>query len=73
MSTTELLKHIELLIRAKYSILYLVSWEESRVIQCLDDIAKKNFTPAKEVFTWSCTEGMKKGVEVDIWVSKRYF
>ena len=32
---------LEILVRARYSIIYVVSWEEDRVIREIDRIAKK--------------------------------
>ncbi|MFO8079101.1 MAG: AAA family ATPase [Armatimonadota bacterium] len=52
-------KQIDVLIRARYSILYIVSWEEDRVEKTLQAIAEKR---DKTMFTWSVTEGM---VEID--------
>ncbi len=46
---------IDILIRARYPIIYVVSWEEERVIASLREIAK----PAKSVFTWSLTTGVQ--------------
>ncbi|MGA1824268.1 MAG: AAA family ATPase [bacterium] len=60
MSMCQILNHLELLIRARYPIIYIVSWEEKRVIHCLDTIIKKNFNPPKEIICWSSTEGMKE-------------
>ncbi len=52
-------KQIDVLMRARYSILYIVSWEEDRVEKTLRAIAEKR---DKTMFTWSVTEGM---VEID--------
>ncbi len=46
---------IDVLIRARYSILYVVSWEEDRVEKSLAEIAKKR---DKKLYTWSITRGM---------------
>ena len=46
---------LELLIRARYPILYLASWEESRVSDLLVDIATKR---QKREFEWSCNTGL---------------
>lgn len=46
---------IELLIRARYPILYLVSWEETRVRDLVMEIAKKR---NKKLFEWSVTAGI---------------
>lgn len=48
-------KQIDVLIRARYSILYIVSWEEDRVEKTLRAIAQKR---EKTMYTWSVTEGM---------------
>lgn len=47
---------IDLLIRARYSILYLVTYEEDRAIASLKQIADKH---GKEVFSWSNTKGFE--------------
>lgn len=46
---------MDVLIRARYSILYVVSWEEDRVERSLREIARKR---DKQIFTWSITQGM---------------
>ncbi len=59
---------IDTLIRARYPLLYLVTWEEQRVEAMLGDIAK---THGKDVVEWSATRGLKaahgalRGVEVE--------
>ncbi len=50
---------IEILIRAKYSILYMVSWEERRVEDALSTICKGL---NRTLHTWSVTQGMKPAV-----------
>jgi len=45
------------LIRARYPIIYVVTWEEGRVEQHLRDIAAKR---GKKVFCWSVTSGLHK-------------
>src|SRR5262245_66506485 len=49
------LDDIEVLIRARYPILYIVSWEEQRVQDWLVDVAKKR---NKRVFEWSFSTGI---------------
>lgn len=52
-------QEIEVLIRAKYPILYIVSWEEKRVEEALQKVC----TNLNRVFhTWSITQGMKPNV-----------
>jgi len=43
---------LELLIRARYPILYIISSEETRVQSTVMDIAANR---RKRVFEWSCT------------------
>ncbi len=50
---------IEILIRAKYPILYVVSWEERRVEEQLTAVAK-NLN--RTLHTWTLTQGMKPTV-----------
>jgi ATP-dependent 26S proteasome regulatory subunit len=47
-------RELDVLIRARYPILYLVSWEEPRVMRTLRQIAKQQ---NKDLLTWSITEG----------------
>lgn len=49
------LDNIEILIRARYPILYVVSWEEQRVQGWLRDVAKKR---NKRLFEWSFSTGI---------------
>ncbi|HUU54181.1 MAG TPA: AAA family ATPase [Armatimonadota bacterium] len=55
------MREIDVLIRARYSLLYVVSWEERRVLAALREIVvgqDKNF------YTWSETMGMRDGTKV---------
>lgn len=49
-------QEIEILIRAKYPILYVLTWEEGRVTELLQDLATRL---KRKLHTWSLTEGMK--------------
>ncbi len=55
MSEQEQAREIEVLIRARYPILYVVSWEEPRVVQTLLGIGRRS---NKKVFEWSCSGGI---------------
>jgi len=55
------LQDIEVLIRARYPIIYIVSWEEHRVQSWLIDVAKKR---NKRVYEWSYTTGIIPAGEV---------
>jgi ATP-dependent 26S proteasome regulatory subunit len=48
---------IEVLIRARYPIIYVVSWEEERVEKVLAEIARKR---NKKLLVWTCTQGIVK-------------
>jgi SpoVK/Ycf46/Vps4 family AAA+-type ATPase len=48
-------KEIDILIRARYPLIYLVSWEESRILEKLKDMAE---TRRKKLFIWSITRGI---------------
>jgi AAA+ superfamily predicted ATPase len=49
---------LEILIRARYPIIYVISWEEERVERCLKQIAERR---NKSLFTWTITQGIVKG------------
>jgi ATP-dependent 26S proteasome regulatory subunit len=55
---------LEVLVRARYPLLYVVSWEEQRVVEMLDQMAQKL---AKRLLTWSVTQGITdaKGAAVE--------
>ena len=48
-------KEIEILIRARYPIIYITSWEEKRVELALVNISKRR---DKKAFVWTVTEGL---------------
>jgi ATP-dependent 26S proteasome regulatory subunit len=52
-------KEIEVLVRAKYPILYVVSWEERRVEQAVTNVCK-NLN--RTLYTWTVTQGMRPPV-----------
>ena len=52
---------LEVLIRARYPIIFVVSWEEARVEQHLQRIAARR---GKQLYTWSVTNGMQKASAV---------
>lgn len=62
----EIGRELEILIKARYPILYIVSWEEQRVESEIENIAKESSRP-KKIFTWSITEGItdKKDLQDD--------
>ena len=50
-------QELDVLIRARYPIVYVESWEEERVENCLRKIAKFR---EKEFYTWTVTQGLVK-------------
>jgi AAA+ superfamily predicted ATPase len=48
---------LDVLVRARYPVIYVVSWEEPRVEQHLRRIAEKG---GKELYYWSVTSGLRK-------------
>lgn len=50
------LEELDLLVRARYPLLYLVSWEEQRVDAILGELARAH---GKALFTWSVTRGLR--------------
>ena len=50
------LEELDLLIRARYPLLYLVSWEEHRVDALLGELARQH---GKVFLTWSVRRGLK--------------
>ena len=50
-------RQVDLLVRARYPLLYLVSWEEQRVEEMLGRLARGR---GKELLTWSIVRGLRK-------------
>ena len=53
--TTSRAAELEVLIRAKYPLIYVLSWEERRVQAMLGDIAARR---KKRLFSWTVTDGI---------------
>jgi AAA+ superfamily predicted ATPase len=53
----DFVRQVDLLVRARYPLLYLVSWEEQRVEEMLGRLAKGR---GKELLTWSITRGLRR-------------
>lgn len=54
-------KQLIRLVASGYPIIYLVSWEEERVEKMLKLITSKVNASSLHFYTWTCTEGLKKG------------
>ena len=50
-------EELEVLIRARYPIIYVVTWEEERVERTVAEIAQRR---NKRVQVWTCTQGLVK-------------
>ena len=50
-------REIDVLIRARYPIIYVTTWEEERVERCLREIATAR---NKKLFVWTITQGITK-------------
>ncbi|MBI2843679.1 MAG: AAA family ATPase [Armatimonadetes bacterium] len=53
--STDVADDIEVLIRARYPVIYVVTWEEARVEEAIAAISSKR---EKKVFTWSICQGI---------------
>ncbi len=62
MAQRDALKELEILIRARYPILYVITWEEDRIEKGIRTIAERR---NKNVLTWSVTTGLRKSGEGD--------
>jgi ATP-dependent 26S proteasome regulatory subunit len=54
------MREIDVLIRARYSLIYVVSWEERRVLAALKEIVVGQ---DKQFYTWSETMGVRAGTK----------
>ena len=57
----EQVDHVHRLIRAGYPLLYLVSWEEKRVLDHMMMLTSLVMQPPRQFYTWSITEGFSDG------------
>ncbi|HEY3862128.1 MAG TPA: AAA family ATPase [Verrucomicrobiae bacterium] len=48
-------EELEMLVRARYPILYIISSEEARAQEAIEEVAAKR---RKKVFEWTCTSGL---------------
>ena len=51
------IKEVDTLIRARYPLLYLITWEEQRVEALLGDVARNQ---GKDLLEWSRTRGLNR-------------
>lgn len=50
-------RELDVLIRARYPIIYVTTWEEERVERCLGEIAAAR---KKQLYQWTITQGLNK-------------
>ena len=50
-------RELDTLVRARYPLIYLVSWEEQRLDTILDELAKRH---GKALIGWSVTKGLRR-------------
>src|SRR5437763_14775089 len=55
--TPKFVSDLDTLIRARYTLIYLVSWEEQRLDAILQDVAQ---THGKALLQWSVTRGLSR-------------
>ncbi|MFT3835784.1 MAG: AAA family ATPase [Myxococcaceae bacterium] len=56
MSPPKFLRDLDTLIRARYPLLYLVTWEEQRLDQLMQQVAQSH---GKDLYEWSVNKGLK--------------
>src|SRR5256885_7399493 len=55
--TPKFVSDLDTLIRARYPLIYLVSWEEQRLDAILPDVAQNH---GKALLTWPVTRGLRR-------------
>ncbi|MEE8390238.1 MAG: AAA family ATPase [Anaerolineae bacterium] len=58
MSIVEQEQELEVLIRAKYPLIYILSWEERRIEAMLARIASRIKNPQRRLYAWTVTSGV---------------
>jgi SpoVK/Ycf46/Vps4 family AAA+-type ATPase len=53
----QFVRELDTLVRARYPLVYLVSWEEQRLDSILAELARSH---GKTLFTWSVTRGLRR-------------
>lgn len=51
------LEELDLLVRARYPLIYVVTWEEHRAMQLINEVATQQQKP---LFDWSITDGLRR-------------
>ena len=57
LATPRFVGELDTLIRARYPLVYLVSWEEQRLDTILAEVAQNH---GKALLSWSCTRGLRR-------------
>lgn len=58
-------QHLTNLFKARFSFVYIPTWDEIRIVDLITKIANnvKTIITKRDVFIWSCTEGLKKNLK----------
>ncbi|MBS2030844.1 MAG: AAA family ATPase [Deltaproteobacteria bacterium] len=56
-ATARFLEELDTLVRARYPLIYLVSWEEQRLDAIMASLAQNH---GKQLYVWSVTKGLRK-------------
>ena len=56
----QLINEINLMIRSRYPLIYVVSWEEQRFLESMETLVEQT---DKRLFTWSLSQGLRRGEE----------
>jgi AAA+ superfamily predicted ATPase len=55
--SAEFMEQVDLLVRARYPLIQVLSWEEHRAVQLLNEVASRQQKP---LFDWSVTDGLRR-------------
>lgn len=58
-TSSEVRRELELLLRTRMPAVGLISWEETRVLRMVREVARV-LSPTREVFTWSASAGLRQ-------------
>ncbi|MFM7202866.1 MAG: AAA family ATPase [Myxococcota bacterium] len=58
-TSSEVRRELELLLRTRMPAVGLISWEETRVLKLVREVARV-LSPARDVFTWSASAGLRQ-------------
>lgn len=56
-NSKNVLEHVDVMIRSRYPLIYIISWEEQRVLSSLKQLLS-TYRQQRKLYTWSCTDGL---------------